>query len=45
MVALIKRESQHNNGSHASYINYGYEINSKLVVSFVSVVVELEVLK
>lgn len=45
MVALIKRGSQHNNDSHACYTNYGYEIIKKLVVSFVSVGVELEVLK
>lgn len=45
MVALIERGWQHNNGSHACCINYGNEIINKLDVSFVSVGVELEVLK
>lgn len=30
MVALIERGSQQNNGSHACYINYGYETINKL---------------
>lgn len=46
MVTLIKRGSQHKLlGSHVCYIKYGYEIINKLGVSFVSVGVDLEVLK